>query len=187
LEDISMSVYGGKHLAEAFRTVRANTIVLAEDIPDDKYGFAPTPEMRSVAAQLAHVASSTNWQVRLHESRVTHVDFEMFSRSMAAAAATEQTLATKTAVLRALEEQGALFATFLDGLSDEVLAERVTFPPPVQPSSRTRFEMLLSAKEHEMHHRAQLMVYQRLLGVVPHLTRRREQSMRTVAGAGAGR
>jgi uncharacterized damage-inducible protein DinB len=28
-------------------------------------------------------------------------------------------------------------------------------------------------KEHEMHHRAQLMVVERLLGVVPHLTRNR--------------
>jgi len=31
--------------------------------------------------------------------------------------------------------------------------------------------MLLSAKEHEMHHRAQLMLIERLLGIVPHLTR----------------
>ena len=52
----------------------------------------------------------------------------------------------------------------------------MTFPPQVQPSVRTRFEMLLAAKEHEMHHRAQLMVYERLLGIVPHLTRRRAAS-----------
>jgi uncharacterized damage-inducible protein DinB len=29
-------------------------------------------------------------------------------------------------------------------------------------------------KEHEMRHRAQLMVSERLLGLVPHLTRERE-------------
>jgi uncharacterized damage-inducible protein DinB len=34
--------------------------------------------------------------------------------------------------------------------------------------------MLLGTKEHEMHHRAQLTVIERLLGVVPHLTRRRQ-------------
>jgi uncharacterized damage-inducible protein DinB len=28
-----------------------------------------------------------------------------------------------------------------------------------------------------MHHRAQLMVYERLLGVVPHLTRQRQATM----------
>jgi len=33
--------------------------------------------------------------------------------------------------------------------------------------------MLIGTKEHEMHHRAQLMVIERLLGIVPHLTRKR--------------
>jgi uncharacterized damage-inducible protein DinB len=45
----------------------------------------------------------------------------------------------------------------------------------VQPTTKSRFEMLLGAKEHEMHHRAKLMVVERLLGIVPHLTRAREQ------------
>ena len=39
------------------------------------------------------------------------------------------------------------------------------------PASKTRFEMILGVKEHEMHHRAQLMLIERMLGVVPHLTR----------------
>jgi uncharacterized damage-inducible protein DinB len=34
--------------------------------------------------------------------------------------------------------------------------------------------MLLGTKEHEMHHRAQLTVIERLLGIVPHLTRKRQ-------------
>ena len=34
--------------------------------------------------------------------------------------------------------------------------------------------MLLSVKEHEMHHRAQLMLIERLLGIVPHGTRQRQ-------------
>ena len=35
--------------------------------------------------------------------------------------------------------------------------------------------MILGIKEHEMHHRGQLMLVQRLLGQVPHLTRARQQ------------
>ena len=49
-------------------------------------------------------------------------------------------------------------------------------PQGSQPAHKTRLEMLLGAKEHEMHHRAQLMVIQRLLGIVPHLTRNRQES-----------
>ena len=51
---------------------------------------------------------------------------------------------------------------------------------------RTRFEMLQAAKEHEMHHRAQLMVYERLLGIVPHLTRRRAAAAAAATPATAG-
>jgi uncharacterized damage-inducible protein DinB len=36
--------------------------------------------------------------------------------------------------------------------------------------------MLLGVKEHEMHHRGQLMLIQRLLGMVPPLTRARQQA-----------
>ena len=34
--------------------------------------------------------------------------------------------------------------------------------------------MLLGVKKHEMHHRKRLMLLQRLLGIVPQLTRQRE-------------
>ncbi len=44
-------------------------------------------------------------------------------------------------------------------------------PPGGMPSSRSRFDMILSVKEHEMHHRGQLMLIERMVGIVPHLTR----------------
>jgi uncharacterized damage-inducible protein DinB len=167
-------IYGGKDLAAAFRTVRANTITIAEEISAEQYGFRPTPEMRSVAAQLAHVVTNPMWQMDVHGKRVSHIEFERFQQGLVEAAAREQLLTTKDEIVAALKAEGEAFASFLESLPDDVLAERVSFPPPVQPSSRTRFEMLMSAKEHEMHHRAQLMVYQRLLGMVPHLTTRRQ-------------
>jgi uncharacterized damage-inducible protein DinB len=36
--------------------------------------------------------------------------------------------------------------------------------------------MILGTKEHEMHHRAQLTVVERMLGIVPHLTRRQRDA-----------
>lgn len=38
-----MNCYGPKELAESFRTVRKNTIRIAEDIPEEKYGFRAAP------------------------------------------------------------------------------------------------------------------------------------------------
>ena len=43
-----MSSYGGKELASAFRTVRKNTIQVAEDIPEAQYGHVAAPECKTV-------------------------------------------------------------------------------------------------------------------------------------------
>ena len=56
-------------------------------------------------------------------------------------------------------------------------------PPGMQPATKTRFEMLLGSKEHEMHHRAQLMTMQRMIGQVNHLTRAMQERMAQMAAA----
>jgi uncharacterized damage-inducible protein DinB len=178
-----MDYYSARELAASFRTVRGNTIIVAQEIPDEQYSFRATPAVRSVAEMLAHVACNTAWMHQLHGvDRKTFVSFEDFGGYMQKLQQAQEQLTTKTAILDALRTEGERFAGWLEGLSDATLAERVGFPQPVDPPSKTRFEMLLSAKEHEMHHRAQLMLIQRLLGQVPHLTRRREEQM-----AAAGR
>ena len=41
-----MTYYGGKEMAASFRTVRENTLKIAEEIPDDKYDFTPAADCR---------------------------------------------------------------------------------------------------------------------------------------------
>ncbi len=176
-----MLYYGGTELAAAFGTVRENTIAIAEEIPEERYGYRVTPEVRSIAELLAHMAVNPRWSQAVHAGRVTFIDFEQFRRRQAQAAADEQALRAKEDILRALREGGDAFITFLAGLSEDVLGERVGFPAPIMPASKTRFEMLLGVKEHEMHHRGQLMTIQRLLGFVPHLTRRRQAMQASTA------
>ena len=101
---------------------------------------------------------------------MTSLDFAFFGTRGAQAAVEEQALGTKEQIVAALQEGGDQFATFLAGLTPEVLSETVTLPS----AAKTRFEMLLGVKEHEMHHRGQLMLIERMLGIVPHLTRKRE-------------
>ena len=54
-----MTYYGGKHLADAFRTVRKNTIAIAQDIPEDKYTYRAAPNTRTVSQLLVHIAYLT--------------------------------------------------------------------------------------------------------------------------------
>jgi uncharacterized damage-inducible protein DinB len=175
-----MHEYGGREMAEAFRTVRKNTIQIAEDIPEDQYGYRVTPDVQTVAEELAHVAASTWWAHQVHkDDRKTFITFEDFGAFMAKTAEIEKKLKTKSQIVEALRKNGEEFAQLLESLTREQLFETVSFPPPVQPSTKTRFEMLLGVKEHEMHHRGKLMVVERLLGIVPHLTRARQQRMAT--------
>ena len=172
-----MHGYDAKNLAQAFRTVRKNTIQIAEEIPEDKYDFRPAEGTRSVAETLKHIAISPTWAIKVHTERYSELNIAMFGEFMAAAAAAEGKLHTKAEILKALHDNGEQFAAFLEGLSDAVLAETVSFPPQTGQPPETRFEMLLSPKEHEMHHRGQLMLMERMLGITPHLTRQMQERM----------
>jgi len=81
---------------------------------------------------------------------------------------------TKDEVIALLQETGETWAGFLDKVTEQSLADQITLPPGAVPQVKSRFEMILSVKEHEMHHRAQLMSIERMLGIVPHLTREME-------------
>ena len=81
---------------------------------------------------------------------------------------------TKAELLDLLKAEGDKFAAQLEGLSYDFLNQHITFPQGADPASRSRFDLLMSVKEHEMHHRAQLMLIQRMLGQTPHLTRETE-------------
>jgi uncharacterized damage-inducible protein DinB len=172
-----MTYYGGKELAEAFRKVRKNTIQIAEDIPEDKYGFKPSPESRSIGQTLAHMATATTFPTMLHGERIP-IDKIDFAEYMKNVGAEEAKLQTKAQIVSRLKDSGEKFAAMLESLKDDAFfGEVITFRPGAEPPSRTRFDLLLAAKEHEMHHRAQLMVMQRMLGLVPHLTRESQARM----------
>lgn len=178
-----MMYYGGRQLASSFRTVRANTIQLAEDIPDQKYEFKAAPDTRSIAQILVHIAVGPSFQAHVQGNRVTDLKTVNFGELMQKLGAAEAKPRTKAEIIAFLKEEGERFATFLEGLDDSFLSEPVTMPPGAQPPSKSRFEMLLSAKEHEMHHRGQLMLMQRMIGITPHLTRQRQAQAQPAAHA----
>ena len=166
-----MNYYGSKDMADSWRTVRKNTIQVAEDIPEEKYAFRAAPDTMSVGEILAHLAATPHWASQCHfVDKKTAVAMEDFGRWMGEVGATSKTLTSKAAIVDALTTNGEAFAAGLEAMTDEQLGEKVTLPNGV----KTRFEMLLGVKEHEMHHRAQLFLVERMVGIVPHLTRARQ-------------
>ncbi|HZP49129.1 MAG TPA: DinB family protein [Vicinamibacterales bacterium] len=179
-----MTYYGARELAAAFRTVRNNTIKMAEEIPENKYEFRAAPDTRSIGQTLTHIALGTGFQHHVHSNKVADLKTVNFPELFQKVTAEEAKPRTKAEIVTLLKTEGDRFAAFLEGLSESFLSEAVTMPPGAEPATKSRFEMLLSPKEHEMHHRGQLMTLQRMIGIVPHLTRQMQERM---AQAMAGR
>jgi len=180
-----MTYYGGKELAASFRTVRNNTIKIAEDIPENKYDFRAAADARSVGQTLTHIALIPTFALHIHSNKITDLSQVKFMELHQKAAAEEAKPRNKAEIVAFLKSEGERFASFLEGLSDAFLGEKVAMPPAANQAPKSRFELLLSPKEHEMHHRGQLMMLQRMVGVVPHLTRQMQERMAQAQGARA--
>ncbi len=175
-----MTYYGAKEIAESFRTVRRNTIQVAEDIPEEKYSYRAAPDTMSVAEILSHLATTPHWAEQLFfVEKKTSVSMEDFGRWMGEAGARSKALTTKAQIVEALKTSGDAFARQLDGLTEAQLAQSITAPN----ATKSAFEMIIGIKEHEMHHRAQLFLIERMVGIIPHLTRARMERMAQTAAA----
>jgi uncharacterized damage-inducible protein DinB len=178
-----LNYYGAKELADSFRTVRKNTITIAEELPEEHYSFRPVPNTRSVGELLAHISLAYTFQYQVHagEHRTSLEGFD-FPTLMQRLMADEKITRSKDQTLGMLRTSGEKWAGWLEGLSESFLGEQVQMRAGMTPASKSRFEMILSVKEHEMHHRGQLMLIERMVGVVPHLTRELQARMAAVAG-----
>ena len=164
-----MNLYGPKQLTESMRMVRKNTIRIAEDIPEKDYGYRPTPESRSVAETLVHIAWAPQSARRTHgEQRLSSLESFDFGELLRRSQEEERRPRSKAEIISMLQSEGERYCEWLGALPETVLAEQVRMR---DGTVKNRLEMLLGSKEHEMHHRAQLMVIERLLGIVPHVTR----------------
>jgi uncharacterized damage-inducible protein DinB len=179
-----MAAYSGKELANAFRTVRKNTVQVAEDIPESQYGHVAAPECKSVGRMLTHIAVAQGFWDEIHrKQRRTTMQGLDFVAMGERAETNESKPRSKTEIVELLRTEGEQFAAWLETLTPEFLAEMVTEGDG--KTAKSRFESLLGVKEHEMHHRAQLMLIERQLGIVPHLTRQRNERIAQMRAAKA--
>jgi len=164
-----MNLYGPKQLADSIRTVRRDTVLIAEGIHEDDYLFRPSTGSRSVAETLIHIAFFSNFDYFFHEEEhVTTLEAFDFGRFLRDSESQEKRHHTKSKLIELLKNSGESWAEWVEFLPELFLAEGVT---QGDGTLKARFEMILGTKEHEMHHLGQLTVIERMLGIVPHLTR----------------
>ncbi len=125
-----MTYYGPKQMADGFRTVHQNTIVIAEEIGEEHYGFRPTPEARSVAQLLMHIGVAPQMTEQIHalRRRSSLVDFD-FPAFFVRMQNEEQKAIPKAQIIEFLRTEGDRFATWLGASARQFFSgESVKFP-----------------------------------------------------------
>ena len=142
----NMLCYGAKDLARAYRTVRANTVKAAEEIPESKLDFAPAPGTRTVRQLLTHIALTDSFSTFHKEKRTSFEGFN-FGELVGKLTAEEQKPRSKAELIEMLKQRGEETARWIESLSDDFLAEQFTQGPGQTPATKTRFEMIMAMKE----------------------------------------
>ncbi len=167
-----MTYYSAQELAPVFELYEGIHSQLRKIFPKLNTASAPRPTAAAWRRRLVHIAVVPRMAEQIHftERRTTLVGFDFFSL-VDALHAEEERASHQGQIVDLPPDWRRAGSQSLESATEDFLAQRVTYPEGMQPPSKTRFEMLLSLKEHEMHHRGQLMIVERMLGIVPHLTR----------------
>jgi uncharacterized damage-inducible protein DinB len=140
-----------EHL-ERFRGVTLQTL---EWVPEEKLGWGPKEGLRSFAENFLHLARVEEYYAR--GLLTGQWDMERYFARPAAL--------TRESLRQVLTETRATTLTGLENLDPARLDEKVTVPDvPVDWTLRSWLWYLV---EHEVHHKAQLALYLREIGVVP--------------------
>ncbi len=140
---------------EQWNDIGRKLIAMAEDFPEDKYDFKPTPAQRSFAEQLLHAAGANYFFINIANGEKPPAQ-EDPSR------AKYKTKADVVAFVKKSFEDGA--AT-IKAKGDAGMAGMMV--DPFENQQVRVFEWAYGFMEHSGEHYGQLVVYYRLAGLVP--------------------
>jgi uncharacterized damage-inducible protein DinB len=128
-------------------------IAMAEDFPEDKYDFKPTPAQRSFAEQLLHVAGSNDYFTDVAAGKKPTDD------------ESRDHYKTKAAVVEYLKKSFASGAAMIQSKGDAGLSQTLETAEShdVVPLADLAYGLI----EHSGEHYGQLVVYYRVAGMVP--------------------
>jgi uncharacterized damage-inducible protein DinB len=133
------------------------TLDYIDAMPENAVSFKPTPEVRSFAEQMLHLAF---WNFGLVESFSGKAN--PYGKKQEDLEKRED-MKTKAAVRKVTAESYDHILAALAGLDEAKLLEQVSF----FNTKMTRLGVLTIALDHQTHHRGQTTLYLRLKGVTP--------------------
>lgn len=140
-------------LLASWNEVGRKLIAMAEDFPEDKYDFKPTPAQRSFAEQLLHIAGSNDFFTDVANGKKPKDDEsrEHFKTKPEVVAYVKRSFVDGAAVIKQKGDKA---------MTEMVVAAEGGRTVPIQ-------DLAYGVIEHSGEHYGQLVVYYRVAGMVP--------------------
>lgn len=154
---------------EAWEDTRNGLIQEVQNIPENKFDFKPTPEVRSVRELVVHileVAMMMTGELTREDTDFRRAPWPKLLEMYASEAYQAETKAELVNLLKSQFKDAEKKFREAGELHLLQFIERFDGQPG------TRFTWLQHGIAQEMYHRGQLTLYQRLMGLVPALTKR---------------
>ena len=154
-----------EELLDFWKEVRAGVIDELAQIPAEQFGFQPAPESRSVAGVIRHIVEVQKFSTG--ELCRPDTDFkrvpirELVERHAAVAYSGGDKEELIGSLKSSMESAEAAFRAF----GEEALREKVQYG-----KTMSKLDILYLYITHEMYHRGQISVYERLMQIEPALT-----------------
>jgi uncharacterized damage-inducible protein DinB len=150
-------------------SIRRNLADAAEAMPSDDYAFRATPQVRSFAQLIGHVAFANYLFCSQAQGAAP--------TSTPAAKTNFETLTDKAALVKALNESLVYCDGVYSATTDQTFGEAVRLIAlgPIKATDTTRGAVLMFNTTHNTEHYGNIVVYLRLKGLVPPSTARAQQ------------
>ncbi len=145
-----------KEYLERLENSKKYLILVAETMPEEKYGFKPTPESMSFAENLMHIGWAMDWHSHSLMGGRNARDWDTDTELKVDDKTKEEMIAT---IGKTFDDT----IQFISNFDIEKLNERLDY----FGQDRTKRQVLLLLTDHITHHRAQMLVYMRLNGLKP--------------------
>lgn len=142
-----------------WQRAKSYTRAYLDAMPEDGYGFKPTPEIRSFAQQMLHLSDANYVFATVASDKPNPVGDILSAHNV-----NEKTVSpTKEAVTRAVMDSYDWVITTLQNMTPDQLQGTTKFGK----HELLRGELYGKAFEHQTHQRGQTTIYLRLKGVTP--------------------
>ncbi|HWD86988.1 MAG TPA: DinB family protein [Mucilaginibacter sp.] len=149
-----------KEMIAEWQRAKDYTKSYLDAMPEDGYSYKPTPEIRSFAQQMLHLADANYLFTSSASGKANSLGIDLPHHDVLQKTSAE----TKGAVTKAVMDSYDFVISSLQSMTPEQLQENTTFG---SRSAITRGALFAKGFEHQTHHRGQTTIYLRLKGVTP--------------------